>query len=44
MAALIGGIERLSRSLGVIGAWVMAPLILSMVYEVLVSCPANKFA
>ncbi|MCY3981760.1 MAG: TRAP transporter small permease subunit [Alphaproteobacteria bacterium] len=35
MAALIGGIERLSQSLGVIGAWVMAPLILSMVYEVL---------
>ncbi len=35
MVALIRGIERLSQSLGVVGAWVMAPLILSMVYEVL---------
>jgi TRAP-type mannitol/chloroaromatic compound transport system permease small subunit len=35
MNRLIRGIETLSTGIGVIGAWVLAPLILSMVYEVL---------
>lgn len=35
MKSLIGPIDNLSHIVGVIGAWMMAPLILSMVYEVL---------
>ena len=35
MKALIRGIESFSTLIGLIGAWVMAPLIISMVYEVL---------
>lgn len=35
MAAIIRAIEALSTLVGYIGAWVMAPLIVSMVYEVI---------
>ena len=35
MKALIRVIESFSTLIGLIGAWVMAPLIISMVYEVL---------
>ena len=35
MKGLIRGIEAFSTTVGIIGAWVMAPLIVSMVYEVL---------
>ncbi len=35
MIETIRWIERISHAVGMIGAWVMAPLVLSMVYEVL---------
>ena len=35
MVAIVRLIERFSGLIGLIGAWVMLPLILSMVYEVL---------
>ncbi|MBH68117.1 MAG: TRAP transporter permease DctQ, partial [Rhodospirillaceae bacterium] len=35
MVAIVRLIERLSGLIGFIGAWVMLPLIVSMVYEVL---------
>ena len=34
MVAIVRFIERISGVVGFIGAWVMLPLILSMVYEV----------
>ena len=35
MVAIVRSIERFSHLIGMIGAWVMAPLVLSMVYEVM---------
>lgn len=35
MVAIVRLVERFSGLIGLIGAWVMLPLILSMVYEVL---------
>ena len=35
MIAVIRWIERISQGVGLVGAWVMAPLVVSMVYEVI---------
>ena len=35
MIAIARAIERISDTVGLVGAWVMAPLVVSMVYEVL---------